>query len=105
MLKRKEGDAMLIYKRFMGISDDEIVEGILKLHEGIFGDSNTLVEKIKSKPKILINVALDESEVVGYKIGYELNESKYYSWYGGVHEDYRGRGIASKLMEEQDIIF
>ncbi|WP_438315657.1 GNAT family N-acetyltransferase [Sporosarcina sp. FA9] len=92
---------MLIYKRFSGIPDDETIEGILKLHENIFGDSDTLIDKMKSKPKILINVALDESEVVGYKIGYELNDSKYYSWYGGVHVDYRGRGIALKLMEEQ----
>lgn len=92
---------MLVYKRFTGIPDDKTLEGILNLHEIIFGNSDSLVKLIKSKPKILINVALNESEVAGYKIGYELNDSKYYSWYGAVHENFRGRGIALKLMEEQ----
>ena len=92
---------MLKFKQFLEIPEHEIVEGILQLHESIFKDSNTLVEKIKSKPKILLNVALDQSTVVGYKIGYELDSHKYYSWYGAVHEEYRGQGIASRLLEQQ----
>ena len=79
---------MLTYK-FMGIPEQEIIDGILKLHESVFEDSATLVEKIKSKPKVLINVALDQSTVIGYKIGYELDSHKYYSWYGAVHEAYQ----------------
>ncbi len=92
---------MLNFKPFMEIPEHEIIEGILELHETVFGDSKTLVEKIKSKPKFLINVALDQSTVIGYKIGYELDSQKYYSWYGAVHEEYRGKGIASRLLEQQ----
>lgn len=87
----------------MEIPEQEIVDGILQLHERIFKDSNTLMEKIESKPKVLLNVALDQSTVVGYKIGYELDSHKYYSWYGAVHEDYRGKGIASRLLEHQHL--
>ncbi|MBO0588553.1 GNAT family N-acetyltransferase [Sporosarcina sp. E16_8] len=92
---------MLRYKQFLKIPEDEIVDGILQLHESVFKGSNMLVEKIKSKPKVLINVALDQSTVVGYKIGYELNSDKYYSWYGAVHEEYRGKGVASRLLDQQ----
>lgn len=92
---------MLSLKQFFEIPEHEIIEGILELHETVFGDSKTLVGKIKSKPKFLINVALDQSTVIGYKIGYELDSQKYYSWYGAVHEKYRGKGIATSLMEQQ----
>jgi ribosomal protein S18 acetylase RimI-like enzyme len=92
---------MLVYKQFLEIPEQEIMAGILKLHESIFIDSKTLVEKIMLKPKILINVAFDQSIVVGYKIGYELDAHKYYSWYGAVHEEYREKGVASMLMVQQ----
>ena len=92
---------MPIFKQFLKFPEHEIIAGILELHETVFGDSKTLVEKIKSKQKVLINVALDESTVIGYKIGYELDSQKYYSWYGAVHEEYRGKGIASRLLEQQ----
>jgi len=92
---------MLIFKQFMEFPEHEIIAGILELHESIFKDSKTLVGKIKSKQKVLINVALDESTVIGYKIGYELDSHMYYSWYGAVHEKYRGKGIATSLMEQQ----
>lgn len=92
---------MIVFKQFLEIPEDKIITGILQLHEVIFKDSKTLVEKIKGKPKVIINVALDQSTVVGYKIGYELDSNTYYSWYGAVHEEYRGRGIASMLMEQQ----
>ncbi|KAA0964907.1 GNAT family N-acetyltransferase [Sporosarcina sp. ANT_H38] len=92
---------MLIFKQFLEIPEGEIINGILELHESIFEDSKTLVGKIKSKPKVLINVALDQSTVVGYKIGYEFDSNKYYSWYGAVQEEYRGKGVASKLLEQQ----
>jgi len=92
---------MLNFKQFLEIPEHEIIDGILELHESVFKDSKTLVGKIKSKQKVLINVALDQSTVVGYKIGYELDPYKYYSWYGAVHEKYRGQGIASRLLEQQ----
>lgn len=92
---------MLTYKSFWGIPEQEVIAGILKLHESVFEESATLVDKIKSKPKVLMNVAFDQSTVVGYKIGYEIDTHKYYSWYGAVHEAYRGQGIASELMKQQ----
>lgn len=56
---------------------------------------------MKDKPQLSFNIALDIEKVVGFKIGYELDENKFYSWLGGVDPNYRKRGIALTLMEQQ----
>ncbi|OOE14302.1 GNAT family N-acetyltransferase [Fictibacillus arsenicus] len=90
------------YMLFDTIPDEEaILEGIIDLHKRIFGESDDLVKKMESKPQIIVNVALNNSQVIGYKIGYELDKRKFYSWLGGVDPQFRGHGVASKLMEQQ----
>lgn len=89
------------YSLIESLSKDEILEGILALHHNIFGDSSDLLSKMKSKPHLTIVVAWHDDVVIGYKIGYELNQSKYYSWLGGVDSTYRGHGVATKLMNLQ----
>ncbi|MCM3757136.1 GNAT family N-acetyltransferase [Sporosarcina aquimarina] len=86
-----------------GFPDAEVLKQILILHEDIFKDAHTLVSKAQSKPKILFTIGLERGEVVGYKIGYELNSDCYYSWLGGVNENHRNKGIASKLMYQQHL--
>jgi predicted GNAT family acetyltransferase len=78
-----------------------IFKGIIDLHKRIFGESDDLVKKMETKPQLLVNVALNDSQVIGYKIGYELDKRKFYSWLGGVDTRFRGHGVASKLMEHQ----
>ena len=48
-------------------------------------------------------VALWEGELAGFKVGYqsELPET-FYSWMGGVRMEFRGKGIATALAEEQE---
>ena len=46
-------------------------------------------------------LAMVNGQVVGCKLGYERKPGQYYSWLGGVHADYRGRGIATELMRRQ----
>ncbi|WP_144235690.1 GNAT family N-acetyltransferase [Planomicrobium okeanokoites] len=53
------------------------------------------------KPKLHIDLALDDERVIGYKIGYALNREQFYSWLGGVDERYQHQGIARELMERQ----
>ena len=73
------------------------------LHEIIFKDSDTLVNKAQGKSKILFTLGLESDVVVGYKIGYELESDCFYSWLGGVDENHRNKGIASKLMNQQHL--
>ncbi|WP_027409666.1 GNAT family N-acetyltransferase [Anoxybacteroides tepidamans] len=83
------------------IPNDDIMEGILQLHERIFQDSSSLIERMKTKANLLTIIALDQGKIVGFKMGYEFDPRKFYSWLGGVDEMYRHQGIASKLMEMQ----
>lgn len=46
-------------------------------------------------------LAYVDGRLVGCKLGYEQKPGQYYSWLGGVHPDFRGRGIAAELMRLQ----
>ncbi|WKA54991.1 GNAT family N-acetyltransferase [Planococcus shixiaomingii] len=89
------------FLQLQSIDDAKLLAGVATLHETIFGSSDNLVNKIESKPELLIFLALFDSEVVGYKMGYALDKETFYSWLGGVAPHYRTRGIASQLMEKQ----
>jgi predicted GNAT family acetyltransferase len=89
------------YLLFESMPEKGILEGIIDLHKRIFGESDDLVKKMDGKPRLLVNVAWNNSQVIGYKIGYELDKRKFYSWLGGVDTRFRGHGVASKLMEQQ----
>jgi len=92
----------VIYKSIDGeLNDPVLLEGILRLHQSIFGESAFLEEQMKEKKKLRIEIALQENEILGYKMGYELKEGTFYSWLGGVDSRWRGKGIASELMDRQ----
>lgn len=50
---------------------------------------------------IQVLTAWADEQVVGCKLGYVRKPGHYYSWLGGVHPDFRGRGIATELMRRQ----
>ncbi|WP_338066828.1 GNAT family N-acetyltransferase [Evansella clarkii] len=90
------------YQIFKSIpKNEEITVGIVELHKNIFSTSENLINKISSKEKLIVIIALDGKKVIGYKIGYELDNNKFYSWLGGVETNYRKNGIATELMKKQ----
>ncbi|MGM0847077.1 MAG: GNAT family N-acetyltransferase [Bacillota bacterium] len=89
------------YLIFNSMPDSDVLAAIIELHKVIFGTSDDLINKMESKNKILVVTAMTGSKVIGYKIGYKLNNDKFYSWLGGVDPNYRKLGIASGLMEKQ----
>lgn len=46
-------------------------------------------------------MASDGDEAVGFKLGYERSREEFYSWLGGVHPEYRRRGVAAEMMKRQ----
>lgn len=52
----------------------------------------------------LLLVAYDGKQPIGFKLGYTERESSFYSWLGGVHTEYRRRGIAQDLLIMQEDI-
>ena len=89
------------YEQYCSIPEEHILISILAVHRVIFGTADDLTERIQNKPHPLFSVAFQGSQVIGYKIGYELTNGKFYSWLGGVHPEYRCLGVASKLMDIQ----
>ncbi len=80
---------------------DTILIELKKLHQVIFNTSEDLEEKMSTKSNVQIIVAISDGKVIGYKIGYAIDKHIFYSWLGGVDPEYRGHGIASKLMDKQ----
>ncbi|WP_245890057.1 GNAT family N-acetyltransferase [Rummeliibacillus pycnus] len=91
------------YVIFTSIPKGTMLDNIFGLHTKIFGEDEKLKSILTSKPKLLTIVALDGDNVIGYKLGYELNQDIFYSWLGGVAKDYRNQGIATTLMEKQHL--
>lgn len=89
------------YFIFHSMPDGDILDGIIELHKVIFGTSDDLISKMKSKQQLLVMTAMDGKKVIGYKMGYEIDNNKFYSWLGGVNPIYRNLGIASTLMDKQ----
>ncbi|XXM73145.1 GNAT family N-acetyltransferase [Lysinibacillus sphaericus] len=79
----------------------ETLHEILKLHREVFGSGDDLIDRMKEKSKLLVIIAKQDKNVIGYKIGYALAPETFYSWLGGVSTDYRKHGIASRLLSLQ----
>ncbi|PZE19907.1 N-acetyltransferase [Paenibacillus xerothermodurans] len=73
------------------------------LHDSIFGEPELQIyhAELSGRPQRLVLVAADDGRVVGYKIGYQDRQNRFYSWLGAVHPEYRSQGIASELMSRQ----
>lgn len=76
---------------------------VMELNAQIFGEPNThsVFRKAHDRKRSLLCVAHDGHEVAGFKLGYESDPGKFYSWIGGVKDKFRNQGIASALMKAQ----
>ena len=64
-------------------------------------DSFKLEQRLHHQKQICLITAWKESELAGFKLGYALDQTTFYSWMGGVLEPYRRQGIARQLSELQ----
>jgi ribosomal protein S18 acetylase RimI-like enzyme len=51
----------------------------------------------------LIQVAVEDGNLLGFKIGYQLDSSTFYSWFGGVSPLARNKGVAQSLLDAQEL--
>jgi ribosomal protein S18 acetylase RimI-like enzyme len=79
-----------------------LIEDLAALGLLVFGESDlALAWRLSNMPDVSVFCARSQSRLVGFKAGYAMTERRYYSWLGGVHPDFRRRGIASALMDRQ----
>lgn len=82
----------------------ELFQVFQEIYKASFGNDLNLKKcqsKINLHKEFHILVAYDDEKPVGIKMGYRLDEGRFYSWLGGVLPDYQGLGIASELMRLQ----
>ncbi len=59
-------------------------------------------ERLKHRLHLAL-VAEKGGELLGFKVGYQSDKpDTFYSWMGGVRPEFRGKGIATSLAEEQE---
>jgi ribosomal protein S18 acetylase RimI-like enzyme len=60
-----------------------------------------LGERLAGYPATLVQVAHVDGRPAGFKLGYQEKPGHFYSWLGGVHPDFRRRGLGRALMRDQ----
>jgi len=70
-------------------------------HAHVFNGANLLLEKLESKEGLICLLAVENENIIGFKLGYIHPDGVFYSWLGGVYEKKLGQGIASQLMKRQ----
>ena len=79
----------------------EVVELSALIPElGEFPREQLYREKIVGKPNLILIAEID-GVAAGFKVGYE-RDGDWYSWLGGVHPEFRRRGVARLLADRQD---
>lgn len=92
----------LQYSLEIGPFDAGLVEALAALGASVFGAPKAdLAWRLARMPAAGVACANEGGRLVAFKAGYAIGEKRYYSWLGGVHADFRRRGIASELMRRQ----
>ncbi|MBX3021162.1 MAG: GNAT family N-acetyltransferase [Bdellovibrionales bacterium] len=88
--------------QFTDIRAEQTYE-IAALMQQIFTESDPtrFQSTLTAHTRFHLALARLDSHNVGFKLGYAIDDSTFYSWLGGVVPDYRGFGIARRLMAVQ----
>lgn len=83
--------------------DPNFVGALHALTAETFGDidEEDLAWRLSRMPDASVQAAYDGSTLIGFKFGYALTKSRYYSWLTGVEPQYRRQGIARQLLVAQ----
>lgn len=78
-------------------------EEFFNLYRLIAGDVDELrfKERLYRHANPLVLLAFAGERIVGFKIGYESEPYRFYSWVGGVHPEFLRHGIGRKLLDTQ----
>jgi len=96
---------MIEFTEIEGKPDLKTLAEIEKFYVSIFEhvEPGKFAKRISEAVNLLTILALHQNKIVGFKIGYQSAPKEFYSWVGGVDENYRNRGIAAELMRKQHL--
>lgn len=104
MMNGTEKNNSLHFQQIEGTPDNKELKILLTLYQDIFEDARPYFfkQRLHEKENILAIIALKGQKPIAFKIGYRYNEATFYSWVGGVLEEYRNLGIAKQLAQLQE---
>lgn len=84
------------------ISEEDLRKISILMEKG-FGewDPKWFSSRLASGRKLHLMFAMVDGQAVAFKLGYELDQTKFYSWLGAVLPEYRGLGLGRDLMTAQ----
>ncbi|CAM3068990.1 GNAT family N-acetyltransferase [Vibrio diazotrophicus] len=80
----------------------EVVTVVTEIDEFIVKENEQSLDQRLEGKRHLILVAEQQGQILGFKIGYELDSDTFYSWFGGVSPKARNLGLAQKLLDVQE---
>ncbi|MGO2317804.1 MAG: GNAT family N-acetyltransferase [Vibrio toranzoniae] len=81
---------------------EEVVSVVEQISEFAKKESvASLSERLAGKTSLIL-VAEEAGVLLGFKIGYELDQQTFYSWFGGVSPLARNKGVAQAQLEAQE---
>ena len=92
------------YQCHEGIPSGQILQWLRDINQQIFQFNETsehLTSCFQNKQKIVIHLAFQQTQPVGFKAGFETEPWCFESWRGGVLPSVRRQGIAQELMQRQ----
>jgi len=94
---------MIEFAEIEGKPDVKTLAEIEKFYASIFEqvEPGKFEKRISEAFNLLTVLALHQDKIVGFKVGFQIAPKKFYSWIGGVSEDFRKQGIAAELMKRQ----
>ena len=96
----------IIYQHYTELPPEPLLKSLLDLHQRVFSSHSpdALKDELvyhQQRGPLLVNLAIINGRVIGFKAGYERKPSHFYSWLGCVDAAFRGRGVAQTLMQRQ----
>lgn len=92
----------IVYSLHQAPFDAALLDEVTLLARAVFKEpSLDLAWRLSVMPHATAVLARSQGRLVGFKLGYAMTESKYYSWLGGVQLSVRGSGVARQLMRHQ----
>jgi GNAT superfamily N-acetyltransferase len=91
------------YQLHAGPLEPKLLECIRPVYVACFGEAppDDFISRVDDRTASMLQFALVDGAVIGYKLGYRRNPEVFYSWLGGVLPEYRRRGIARELLQRQ----
>jgi predicted GNAT superfamily acetyltransferase len=98
------GNVNISYNIFEGDLSNNLFTELLNLYNQLFEDTDLEFFKTRftTQANICSVLAFKKTQLIGFKIGYPVENNTFYSWIGGVNSEFRNIGIGKQLATLQE---